>query len=553
LRFSFLLLAMSLTGAVIAGPARAAVPPPPDLQGDPDPLAPPEDEPEPLPAPTVAARSLEERIKQCDTSLACMPGRWVFQYHRLTNFSLDASGLEHDQIDVGRQLIRLHPMVNFGSTGLTLHGEVDVISGRTFGDLNRIATDALLDPDDTLDAWGSPDTADYRSLYLEWRSPAGVLRLGHQTSRWGLGLIANDGNDEEHDLFDYGRYGDIVERVMFVTAPFGWKKDAWAKKLLLIGGFDVVFRDENADLVAGDLALQGVVSLLWRDVPEEGSTRPWSFTAGAYVAIRDQEDDDGDTLEARAYDLHLRYEHFFAGPVLWLAAGAELVFLEGRTNRARLEQAQDGLDLLALGVAFQAQVMAFDLGLEGRLDVGYASGDEDRNDGTSRAFSFDPDYHVGMILFSEVMSRISARSVENARNPELLAEAPKGLELLPSDGAITNAIYVSPTVRYMSSVGLGVDLQGIFAWSDAPLADAWQTAKNGGFAANHLGATPDSSYLGTEVDVGLRYEHPIADRVWVKLLVQGGFFFPGGALDAPDGKPSMDTVSKVRAAVELGW
>ena len=544
---------MSISAMAVTCLASADEPPPPDPQGEPNPLAPPDAEPEPLPSPTVAAGSLQERIEQCKTSIACMPGRWVFQYVRNTNFTLDAGGAEHDQIDVGRQLIRLHPMVNFGSTGLTLHGEVDVISGRTFGELNRIAPDALLDPDDSLDAWGSPDAGEYRSLYLEWRSKAGVLRLGHQTSRWGLGLIANDGNDERHDLFDYGRFGDIVERVMFVTAPFGWKSDAWAKKLLLIGGFDVVFRDENADLIAGDLALQGVISLVWRDLPEEGSTRPWSFTAGAYVAIRDQEDDDGDTLAARAYDLYLRYEHFFAGPALKLEAGAELAFLEGRTNRARLEQAQDGLDLLALGVAVQAKVSAIDLGLEGRLDIGYASGDEDRNDGTSRAFTFDPDYHVGMILFSEVMSRISARAVENARNPELLAEPPKGLELLPSDGAITNAVYVSPTFSYTSPIGLGIDLQGVFAWSDAPVSDAWQTAKNGGYAANHLGASPESSYLGTEVDVGLRYGQLIADRVWVTILIQGGFFFPGGALDAPDGAAGMDAVSKVRAAVELGW
>ena len=500
------------------------------------------------------ARYLLDRADACESSF-CMPGRWFFQYGRSSTFKLDASGHESSVEHVGRQLLRVHPRLDLKTDvgRVIIEAEAVLLTGRTFGDLNTVATDALYDPDDRLDAWADPDPGDYRQFVVRWETPFFQLKLGQQASRWGLGLIANDGQDDPHDVFDVATHGDLVERVLVATAPFGLLGEKW-QRLLLGGGFDVVYRDENATLTDGDLALQGVVSLIWRDVPEPSSPRRWGLTAGLYVAIRDQEDDDGDTLNVRAYDLFAKFEHRLPKKHLRLYLAGEIALLEGRTSRARLEQAPEGLDVLGLGFSLQGRVELEKLGVETRLEVGYASGDNDRNDGTSRGFKFDPDYHVGMVLFQEVLARISARSIENARDPGLVAEPAKGLELIATDGSVTNAVYVNPILRYTNdATGLGGDLGVLAAWSDAAFSDAYQTSKNGGYNTSYLGVPSDSHYLGTEVDVGLRYEYAIGDRVWLKALVQGGLFVAGKAFKDSEGADGIGVVSKVRASVELGW
>ncbi len=538
-----------------AASAEANMPPPP-AEPAPEPLLPP------------PGRTLPDRVGQCSGTV-CLPGRWLFQYTFTERYNTDAEGHESPIEHAGRQVIRMHPMWNIigaddSSGPLTLHGELDVMTGRTFGDLNTVATSELYDPEDRRNAWADPSPHDYRQLYLSWRSPAGVLRVGQQTSKWGLGVIANDGEDQAHDVFDAPRAGDLTERVLFATAPFGAMSGDWAKKLLLAGGFDVVYRDENASLVDGDLALGGVVSLVYRDLPR--STDPWAaiaaagrdeerwgFEAGVYVAIRDQEDRDGDTLAVRAYDLFARGQWEIDEGLL-ATAGVELVFVEGNTSRVALEQAPDGVDIAGLGAVLQLALLSRDLGVEARLEAGYASGDNDRTDGVSRSFSFDPDYHVGMILFQEVMARISAQSIENAQDPEVLERPAKGLELVASDGSVQNAWYLNPVLRWRHECGVGVDLGILVAWSDADFADPWQSALNGGFNTNYVGRSAGSHFLGTELDLGLRYDLILGERVWASVFAQGGAFLPGHAFDAPNAAgPTLGTVMKLRTGVELGW
>src|SRR5690606_28075239 len=64
-------------------------------------------------------------------------------------------------------------------------------------------------------------------------------------------------NDGDHpSLFGDYQSGDIVERILFATRPFG----SSSPFVVAVAG-DLVFRDEQAELVDGDRAFQGVLSL----------------------------------------------------------------------------------------------------------------------------------------------------------------------------------------------------------------------------------------------------------------------------------------------------
>ncbi len=498
-------------------------------------------------APSAGAQDVKEtlieRSKGC-TVTVCIPGRYELHYIRNTNFALDAQGNEHDVIDLGVQRWRIKPRITFGKT-FFIEAEADLLTGQLFGDLGAGGQDYLLERTDRLDAFAQPNATDLRALYMSWTSPIGLIRIGQQTSQYGYGLVANNGDDEDHSVFDSPRTGDLVERALFATKPFKALDNAFGDAFILAGGFDVVFRDDNANLIDGDFAMQGVVSINYRTD---------DLTAGVYMAFRDQEDADDDTLTAQAYDFFVKWSTAFDSIHAKLTLGAEVALISAHTTRVALEQAPDGVDVLGLGAVFRSRLELQDLGLEARLEAGYASGDNDRNDDTVRSFSFDPGYQVGMILFREVVARISANSVDRIRDPSVSGSPPKGVELVATDGKVTNAIYVNPVLRWKADFGLGIDLGALVAWSDADFTDPWVAAQNGGYNFNYLGIdASDSRFLGTELDAAIHHTIDVRGAVAVKVGVQAGVFLPGGAFEAPDGSASLGTIAKIRTNLEVAW
>ena len=489
-------------------------------------------------AQTGPADTLSERSKTCPATV-CIPGSYEFRFRNTSDFSIDDSGTKHGVLDMGWQRWRVKPRVMF-TDNLFLEAEADLITGRLFGDEEPLGSDFSL----RRNAMSEPTSSDLRQLYVSWRSPVGLIRIGQQASHFGLGILANGGNDEDHDVFDDPHYGDIVERVLFATKPFKFLKNDFGNNFVLAGGFDVVFRDDNADLTKGDLAMQGLVSLMYRTEP---------FTAGIYVAVRDQEDDDKDTLRAEAYDMFIRWTQNLSTN-LTLKVAAEVAFLRGETTRVAMEQAPEGVDIIGLGAAFQTSLHIKNYGLETRFEAGYATGDNNRNDDLVRQFKFDPGYHVGMILFQEVMARVNDRTVQLASNPEVSGRPPKGVEQLSTKGAITNAIYINPVIRWRSNFGLRSAVGALFAWSAADLTDPWQSALHGGYNYNFLGAKVDSKYLGTELNGSISYAIPVKDAVSFVAGVQSGLFFPGGALKGPNDKKSLGSMlAKTRVSFDINW
>lgn len=501
-----------------------------------------------LAVPTATAQesvpeTLVQRSGRCEVTI-CVPGRYEFHYIHNTDFVIDADGNKHGVLDLGLQRWRLRPRMTF-SKDLFIEMETDLLTGQVFGDVTSSSQDFAVEPTSAHSAFDVPEAVALRALYLSWRSPIGLFRIGHMTSHYGYGLVANNGDDEDHAVFDSPRAGDIVERILYATKPLKLFMDSEiADAVVLAGGFDVVFRDENANLLEGDLAMQGVVSLNYRTEP---------LTVGVYMAFRTQEDDDGDALDAQAYDLFVKWVHPLADLNGRLTLGAELAFINAHTDRVISEQARQGVDVTSMGAVFRARLELDDPGIETRLEVGWASGDNNRSDDRVRSFSFDPSYQVGMILFSEVMARVSARTVDLIRDPDIAAVPPEGVELVATDGKITNTVYVNPVVRWRSNIGLGFDAGALFAWSEADLVDSWASAQNGGYNYNYLGKAldSDSRYLGTELNLGMRYTFDIRAAVAFVLGVQGGVFLPGSAFEAADGTSSLADVFKVRTNFEV--
>ena len=83
-----------------------------------------------------------------------------------------------------------------------------------------------------------------------------------------------------------------------------------------------------------------------------------------------------------------------------------------------------------------------------QVEVGYASGDANPFDDQANGFTMNRDYKVGLVLFDEVMLFQTQNAARRLSDPALLGAPPPGLDLLPTEGAITNALYLKPTLRW---------------------------------------------------------------------------------------------------------
>ena len=480
-------------------------------------------------------------VRESETS--CCAAQFVIEAHYrlrsswLSDFSLDNTGYDQRQTVIGEQRLRVDPWVAFGDR-VFLRSQADLFSGQIFGDRSSVGADFLLLPRDEYEGlW----RFDPRQLWLEWRAPFGRVVAGQLASHWGLGVLANDGADRGL-LFGERRHGDLVERLAIAVPPAALFTDAaWARRLVLAAGFDVVFRDENASLVRGDLAMQAVVSLSWQ-AP--------TWTLGAYVVYRDQEDDDGSELQATVIDVFARWRIPLGTDETALELAFEGVVVTGHTDRAQPERSPGGMDVLGFGAVLRTSLEWPDAGIFPALELGFASGDNDRGDATNRAFSFDPDYRVGLILFDQVLARMSARAADRAADPERAAVPPDGLRWLPTNGSVTNAFYLHATLAYRPTHWLALHFGLLYALAPADVIDPYASAERGGYNTTYLGGSGGRS-LGVEIDAAAVVTLAIEGAFTVRLALEAGVFFAGDALDGAD--VSLEQVYTVRGGLDVLW
>ncbi len=460
-------------------------------------------------------------------------GSYWLHYNHVTNFRLDELGTRdglHWYLD-HRLRIRpvLHPIKS-----LKFVAEFDALTGQIAGDTTMVGADVLLWPRSSNRGYKQ---AAFRQGYIEWLSPIGMWRIGQMTSTWGLGMLANGGGDRESRFYD-SRFGDLVDRVMFATKPAAPFTDAkWAQNLYLALGFDSVYRDENANVRDGDRAYEAIAALFYKTARD---------FLGVYTAYRHQRYAGGDKLSVTAVDLYGR-KYFDLG---WsdLQVAFEGTALAGTTNHVVFLQSPNQVNVTAFGFIQRTTWHIKKARLTTKLELGFASGDNDPSDGTVRSFSFDPDYHVGMILFPEVVARMSARAADRVADPNLVQTPPKGYDMAATNGSITNAFYVAPSVRWQATRGLSMTALILIAMAPARIYSPYNTAANGGFPVSYRGST--GRYLGTELDYGLTWKLPLSQYLNVALGGDLGMLIPGNAFNTSQGK-ALGNVYKARARFDL--
>ncbi len=416
---------------------------------------------------------------------------------------------------------------------LSLVGELDLLYGVAFGDLARGTRPAAIPRDQP----GYPGIR-LRHLYLEWRSPIGIFRLGQMGFSWGLGLVANDG--ETRPVFGDYRYGDLVRRLFFASRPLGE-----SSPLTIAAAFDWVAWDLLADFerpcasgqgTCGDLAFQGVLAGLY----EDGDDR-----FGAYVAYRTQKNAVNDFLDVFVADAfaQVHVDEPTGGRIL---LAGELMVAQGRTSITRTTTRPDA-EVQQLLFAAQLGRVATDLDVI--LEGGYASGDSNTEDGVERRATIDPDHRIGLVLFPEVIAWQTARAGWLAQNADTFARPSRGAELIPTNGGVSGSFYIFPHATFRPIPEIDVRIGGVLGWSSTDVVDPYRQ-RAFGRAANFRGGDPTRRDLGVEIDASVTGRIPLSELVRLELGLEGGLLFPGHAFDDENGV-RMGEVGLARARLGL--
>jgi hypothetical protein len=476
--------------------------------------------PPPAPSDAIVGRDFNERFV-LDTGRItpgeAPPGEWRIELNgeyqlratALTDLPLPAYRNDPGTTSLGQTLrvehwLRLTPRFSYGKN-LRVVAQMDVPRGFIAGQTTRFVDPALDDY-----AERSPFRVAPRWLYAEILTPIGLFRVGQQPSHWGMGILANDG-DHPRLFGDYTR-GSIAERLLFATRPLG-ESSGWT--VALAG--DLVFQDPLARLVDGDRAWQGVFANTYET---RGGDR-----IGLYGVYRYQTREAAggtsvpfdETLKVFGVDSAGRMDAKLPGEAGHAFGEYEVAYLFGSTNFTRtLSQAATGaresvsqLGAAArLGVVFTRGSGAARWGyVVPTLEWGYASGDADPNDGTTRRFRFDASYRVGLLMFSEALAWRTARAAAIARDPELVARPAPGSDLLPSNGGIFGATYLNPTLVVRPLPTLDLKVGAVIAQATSDVVDPVRLATTGRFA-NYDGGDARRRDLGVELDLGVEQRIP---------------------------------------------
>lgn len=339
---------------------------------------------------------------------------------------------------------------------------------------------------------------------------------GFMTSHWGLGLLANDGArgwKPGNGRFSDPRGGDRVLRALIATGPHTTAALRVFVAADMLWGDDVLFDDdEGIQLVAG-------VQL--------GTGKTWEL--GVYGVHRLQEAADGQKTTITAIDLFGRYVHKLGGGhSMSFAAEGAIIF--GKTELAPSPRYPEH-DVHQLGAAVR---VSYDAPVGGAiLDLLYASGDQNLDDGAQNGFKADLNYDMGMLLYRQVIGAQTARSAVTAANPLLSGVPREDLDRFPTRGNATNTIALFPRGYVRPIDGLEFYAGILIALAEVAYVDPLNMRLAGGDPRNPLDGDP-GMYYGTEFDLGANYQ----TLLWgtqVTFAAEGAVFLPGDALTGPGG------------------
>jgi uncharacterized protein (TIGR04551 family) len=438
--------------------------------------------------------------------------------------------------------LRLEPTINIGEQ-VRVHVQLDVFDTLSLGSTpdRRSIGDNTTVPLDAFTASQAPPVAGQNSpkaailvkrAWGEVETPFGEMRFGRTPLHWGVGLMANDGSCWDCD------FGDNADRFSFQTNLAGYTlgmsydfASSGPTSLDVVPGISY-YGGQAIDLEQ----LDDVIQLTWiagkiedeeviRDKVDRGQL---VLNYGLYLVWRQQDFDYarlvsaagtsaagpgfGSTKDGWASAFMERH-YWSIMPDIWfkllwkkLYVEFEGAFIGGKIENAAYDlDNQRDYDILQFAWVVRSSYRMLKDSLRVGLEIGMASGDQaepnnadvSRNrwhplglnadgtaidgDGTLREFRFNPDYHVDLILFRELL------------------------------GTVANAVYFKPWVQYLIVDSFGARLDAIYAMAHEPTA----------FPGN-------SRHLGLEFDLDVFYQN-IEEKFFAGL--QYGILIPFGALD----------------------
>jgi uncharacterized protein (TIGR04551 family) len=443
------------------------------------------------------------------------------------------SNCREDNITSADMRLRLEPTINV-TEQVRVKAQVDVFDNLVLGStpegyyLNNSPTAAAIPRDVQFTGSSRTQQAPEAGFNAVWssirakrawaevRTPFGELRFGRMPSHWGMGMLVNNGDCLDCD------YGVNADRVMFATKlwnhffAFLWDWVATGATTQNIGiqqGQGVFYNAEPLDDGS-----QWILALGRMDKPEEikekldqGKTvfnyggyfvyrqQTWALSANPRTPTNNNATDLQNALVPRGF-------RAFIGDI-WLRLDWKKLHLEleGALIAGKIDSIADqfsgvngAVDVISGGFAFKGHYKLLHDALKIFLEVGFASGDdaEDVNGQVNfrvanpipvnnriGRFTFDPDYHVDLILFRRIL------------------------------GAVSNATYIKPGVSYDIIDNFGARVDIIYAIANRPIG------------------YPGNAYnLGLEIDAALLYKNE-EEGFYAGLVY--GVLFPFAALSFP--------------------
>ncbi len=407
--------------------------------------------------------------------------------------------------------------------------------------------------------YNSPkDSIMVKRVWGEYSTPIGQLRFGRMPSHWGLGILANGGDDYDGD------YQSTADRIMFITGIKSWD---------LYFGFAFDFANEGPvstplteqqgqpyDLAQHDDVDQYVFVLVRRRNPQlqrrDLALGKPVFNGGSYFVYRRQviaNDSSvaGEGAAIGADERTVAQGYLYRGaeafvPDFWFQFLYKKFRLEleacliwgtidnterdaGELNYDNPHDSSDpGWNIRSFGMAAEAEFRAIEDRLRLQFKFGYATGDDDIESlaplgsqglqpqlvGTERTYStfrFHPNYRVDLILFRHILSRIQGAYYFRPSVSYDFMRDPDGQRLGGSAALIwSRASQFVQTPGHMRDLGVELNFKLYFQAKDGVLND--DPDQMGGFYASFeygvLFPLGGLGYMDGEVADYTAYQNP---------------------------------------------
>lgn len=372
-------------------------------------------------------------------------------------------------------------------------------------------------------------------VWAELVTDLGTVQVGRMPLNWGLGLVWSSGDDL------WSRYMSTGDGIR------------WVAKFGAFSFIPSVLVNTSGNTIGGSCTVTGGIC-----VPGIGSGGVTDYSLIVKYENTEDELEAGVNLIKRlggsaqdpasgvltpygnpqtAGSMNFNTFDFFAKKKFrTLSLGVEVPIVTG--NMA-------GSTYQTFGVATEANWKINET-WEPMLKVGYAPGQSGLGTSkidTFRAFYFNPNYHVGMIMFNYQLANFAGPQTRNNSNLNESSLAS------PYDNPIVNAAYAS----------LGANIKPWEKWTFKPsflYAVAPNAAGGSPFHYNYWNrqvhattpGTAQGAILGAEIDLGISFQWD----EYFQFSLDNGVFFPG-SFYAFSNTPTQNTTSPVFAtAVRVG-